>query len=279
MGECAEKERMTMAEKIFYKYLGLHGIKTLCEGRFLISSPTKYWSLERDRRELSDPNECKPQLSGSFSQETVDKLFPGVDAAGYSKFLIANFNKVFAAPDTLDGFLRILCLCDPEQKSDTDAHMWKTYAKNFRGLRLGIKIDVSDDLTALTRDYYGQYVRYCNASNLLDATAILDMRKLGDMAFDVVFKKRKKYDIESEYRLLMVLDEQGKFSQNVVRDGERDFWNFPKDSIVSFDLGCDMPVDVRSRLIRCYKEQYFSVHRITMAAFRDGRVVYEQINV
>lgn len=268
-----------MAKKVFYRYLRSHGLETLQDGRFLVSQPSKFWHWERDDRGLSDPKECKPQLRGSFSQSAVRKVFPGIDEVRYSKIFKMNFNKEFAAADTL-GFVRILCLCSPERRPDTDAYMWSTYADSFRGLRLGVEIEVEDDsMTSSDRDFIGQYVQYSDDSNVLNASTISDMTKLGDGAFDVIFKKDSRFIKESEYRLLMVIDEERKHCPNLIREGANAFWIFPKEIIVSLDIGVDMPKSKQEKLIQCCEEKYTLVRSPNVAIPHGEEVEYASVEL
>lgn len=245
---------------VFYRYMASHGFETLRNCWFMVSKPSKFRKEGWSPMAPTDDAECMPQLGGDGQS-----VFPLLDRLGIPKERYKQlFNNIFASPETLDQIIRILCLSDPERNLKTDMYMWKHYAANFAGLRIGIELDVENGVCNMLKRFRGEYVRYEFKHNEIQPEQITTNEDISECCFNILYKKarssegQKGYEIESEFRL--IVDE--RFWKT---SGDQCFLPLDNGMIVSVDVGCKMAKrDVEKLYAHCIKN--FALRRFAKAS-------------
>ncbi len=244
--------------RVFYRYLCSHWVETLRNCEFMASKPSKFRNIELAN---PDPLDCLPQLDGVVPRNILEKgLPPNLEKRNgppsFPENFTAAYNDLFRKNEAMDAVLRILCLSDVRD-SNTDAYMWKNYANNFSGVRIGIALNVGSQAETNFGRYIGRRVEYCDSPNLISAKGLDHPSRLSDYEWDVIFRKAKKFEIENEYRIVTARN------QWVSRSG-REYVRLLNENIAAVDVGCHVQIKDRKRLMK-FCRRNFNLRRMSVA--------------
>ena len=255
-------------KKVLYRYLRSHWMETLRNCEFMVSRPSKFRKMESDN---SDPLDCLPQLNGVVSRNILERGLPQnldknqVSPCFPEKFT-ANFNDFFRKDEAMDSVLRVLCLSDASD-NNTDMHMWKNYANDFAGVRIGIGLNLGDELETNFGGYMGRWVEYCDNPNLIIAKTLSHPRELSDWNWDIIFKKAKKFAVEKEYRIVTA-------SNLWVSRAGGEYVRLLNENIISVDVGCLVPLKERKKLMKFCRKNFNLVRMSVAQPNQSGNVEY-----
>ncbi len=247
---------------IVYRYLNevKYAVEALRTCSFKVSSPAKYWGLEGCRLGLEDDAECRPKIV------TSNECGPLFLSAEHKKTFTQAFNETYSRRSTIADVVRILCLSNPEWDPSADFHMWRKYGGDFSGVRIGIRLDVDNDLISKSDNFRGERVSYCVNPNVVDVDKALVVDDISEQCFNICFRKSKNFKIESEYRLMTRV---GKWRTY----GGGDYLLLKNEMIASVSVGIRARKEEVSQLLKVCKKNY-DIGEILFAQPDDGSVAY-----
>lgn len=254
---------------ILYRYLNSHWLDTLRDSRFMISKPSRF---RNELGSMSDKEDVMPHLEGDIPPKVMQRSFPfkAIRPVEWSKAFSCLFNTVLSRDETFDRFLRVLCFSDAHNHPMTDRYMWKSYAGNFSGVRLGMNFELTANEIKVG-DNRMKAVSYKDNPGEIQANKICAMEDIFDMVWEILATKNCKYDIEREWRLLAL-------TGNCVFEQELWFLSFDKRSVSSVDIGCKMDMNDQISLLEIIRENY--PHIEVSEAWEDGTadsVIYRSL--
>lgn len=263
-----------------YRYLSSHWYESLRDAEFMVSSPSVF----------NDIDDCRCLVKNAVSEEVARMLnsYDWIAAAKRHRMPLSavahmrglRFNSVDLTRMCQSGFekaraiidynVRILCLSMAAAGYRTESHMWRKYANDGRGTRIGLSIDISE-----RSDSPMKKVVYSDEEKVLDL-ALLDHFPItiGEV-LPIVRTKSSGWSIESEVRMIRRI---GSWQDH----GGRSYWHFKRPVVRRVDIGSDCSPHRLRGVVQMLTEYYpwADVYRYTGARYlRDAYVLVRRGNL